>query len=176
MPTYTGSIIGFCNLGDFNEHLIALEKQTRREDDNGSYTEKCPAKTMLVLFVKGLFSNLAFPHMQFACSDLSGELMYGPVWEAVARLELCGMALVCDGLAANRKLFRLHNPDLDIVYKTPNPYCDDGRELFLISDPPHLIKTVRNAWCNSKHHLWVCFVFGHCYFSTNNLVYASVHV
>ena len=156
-----GAVIGFCNLGDINEHLIGLEKKATNEEselDPG----KCPAKTMLVLFVKGLLSKLAFPYAQFASTDLSGELMYDPVWEAVGQLELCSfkvLALVCDGLAANRKLFRLHNPDLgsdDILYKIPNPYSDDGRELFFISDPPHLIKTVRNAWYNSKRHLWVC--------------------
>ena len=80
---------------------------------------------MLVLFVKGLFSKLAFPYAQFASTDLSVELKYDPVWEAVVRLELCNfkaLALVCDGLAANRKFLRLHNPDLgsnDIVYIIP---------------------------------------------------------
>ena len=67
--------------------------------------------------------------------------MYDPVWEAVARLELCGfriMALVCDRLAANRKLFRLHNPVTkltDINQQSKNPYADDGRCLYFICDP-----------------------------------------
>jgi len=105
--------------------------------------------------------------------------MYDPVWEAVGRLELCSfkvLALVCDGLAANRKLFRLHNPDLgsdDILHKIPNPYSDDGRELFFISDPPHLIKTVRNAWYNSKRHLWVCF---RLYFCGPYFILTMVHL
>ena len=87
--------------------------------------------------------------------------MYDPVWEAVARLELCGfriMALVCDRLAANRKLFRLHNPvtkPTDINQQSKNPYADDGRCLHFICDPLHLIKCVRNAWSNSKRLLWV---------------------
>jgi len=86
---------------------------------------------------------------------------YDPVWEAISRLELCGfkvLALKCDGLAANRRLFRMHNPEggaNNIVHKVPNPYAEDGRDLFFLADPPHLIKTVRNAWANSKRHLWV---------------------
>jgi len=75
--------------------------------------------------------------------------MYDPVWEAVARLKLCGfrvMALVCDGLAANRKLFRLHKPVTTPTYRVKNPYADDGWDLYFICDPPHLIKCVRNAW------------------------------
>ena len=86
--------------------------------------------------------------------------MYDPFWEAVGRLERCGfkvMALVCDALAANRRLFRLHNPDAPAVevYKVANPYASDGRFLYFFSDPPHLIKTVRNAWASNKRSLWV---------------------
>jgi len=65
-------------LGNIDEHLISLEKKVTSELDPG----KCPAKTKLVLFVKGLLSKLAFPYAQFASTDLSGELMYNPVWEA----------------------------------------------------------------------------------------------
>ena len=154
----TGAIIGFCNLGDINSHLIALEKQYNKELSESSHNEL--ATSMLVFLVRGLFTSLSFPYAQFPCTALSGEHMYDPVWEAVSRLELCGfkvLALTCDGLAANRRLFRLHNPDAgaDEVYKVPNPYAEDGRDLYFIADPPHLIKTVRNAWCNSKRQLWV---------------------
>ena len=48
----------------------------------------------------------------------------------------------------------------DIVYKVWNPYSSDERDIFYISDVPHLVKTVRNAWSNSFGHnqaraLWV---------------------
>ena len=85
--------------------------------------------------------------------------MYEPLWEAISRLELCGLkvlCLTCDGLAANRRLFRLHDPTCKTyIYKTVNPYATDGRFLYFISDPPHLIKTVRNCWSNSKRRFWV---------------------
>ena len=137
--------------------LAALEKKKAGKSDMPAV-----ATSMLVLFVKGLFSSLEFAYAQFPCTDLVGPQMYDPVWEAVARLELCGfrvMALVCDGLAANRKLFRLHKPvtaaPTEITYKVKNPFADDGRDLYFICDPPHLIKCVRNAWANSKRLLWV---------------------
>ena len=67
------------------------------------------------------------------------------------------MALICDGLAANRKLFRLHEPSTNgPVNKVLNPYAADERHLFFIADPPHLLKTVRNCWSNKKRHLWIC--------------------
>ena len=110
-------------------HLAALEKCTKK---SGGSDMPTLATSILVLFVKGMFSSLEFTYAQFPCTDLVGPLMYDPVWEAVARLELCGfrvMALVCDGLAANRKLFRLHRPKTqpsDVTYKVKNPYADDG--------------------------------------------------
>lgn len=80
-------------------HLLALEKQANSDEDTPVL-----AKSMLVLLVKGLMSSLSFPYPQFPCTDLSGELAYDLVWEAVLRLETCGfkvLELTCDGLAAN---------------------------------------------------------------------------
>jgi len=85
-------------------YLAALEKNKKTEKSD----MPAVAISMLVLFVKGLFSSLEFAYAQFPCTNLVGPQMYDPVWEAEARLELCGfqvMALVCDGLAANCKLF-----------------------------------------------------------------------
>ena len=42
------------------------------------------------------------------------------------------MGMTCDGVAANRKLFRLHNPDAkpgDIVHE---PCADDGRDFYFL--------------------------------------------
>ena len=87
--------------------------------------------------------------------------MYDLFWVAVGRLERCGfrvMALVSDGLAANRRLFRLRTSRSELVYKVSNPYSEN-RDLYFVSDPPHLIKMVRNAWFNKKRHLLVSIPF-----------------
>lgn len=121
------------------------------------------ANSMLVLMVRGLLSRLQFPYAQFPCTALSGHQLYEPFWEAVGRLECCGfkvLALTCDGLAANRRLFKLHSQDdHPFVHKVANPYASDGRHLFFFSDPPHLIKTVRNAWASKKRQLWVSAIY-----------------
>ena len=92
----------------------------------------------------------------FLCT---GDQMYDPLWECVSRLERLGfkvMGLVCDGLSANRRLFKLHAPEeKGLVYSVANPYTNEKRSFFFFSDPPHLIKTVRNAWANNKRHLEV---------------------
>ena len=85
--------------------------------------------------------------------------MYSPFWESVSRLERCGfkvMGLTCDGLSANRLLFKLHAPQKqDLVHSVINPYAHPKRPLFFFSDPPHLMKTVRNEQTNKKRKLQV---------------------
>ena len=64
-----------------------------------------------------------------------------------------------DGASVNRKLFRMHTQEKgEIVHKTVNVYSDEARVLFFFSDPPHLLKTIRNAVENPDRKLWVCYV------------------
>lgn len=120
------------------------------------------ATSMLVLLVKGIFTKLSFPYVQFPCTALSGDQLYDPLGKlSVVSLELCDfkvLGLTCDGLAANRRLFRLHDPgNKSLVHKVSNPFATDDRYLYFLVDPPHLLKTVRNAWANNKRKLWVSY-------------------
>ena len=67
------------------------------------------------------------------------------------------LAVCCDGLAANCRLFSLHESGSTTVYKVLNPHAHDGEKqyIFFLSDPPHLMKTVRNCWANHKQKMWV---------------------
>ena len=49
------------------------------------------AKTMMVLFIRGLCTGLQFPYAQFACRNLKAGTMYRPVTEAIFRLERIGL-------------------------------------------------------------------------------------
>jgi len=46
----------------------------------------------------------------------------------------------CDGLAANSRLFGLHNPGGDLVHKVPNPYANDGRDSYFLADQQLLVQ------------------------------------
>jgi len=157
---HSGSLIGFANMGDINNHLINFEKSL---NDENAETPSI-ASTMLVLMVRGLVSNLNFPYAQFACATLSGDLLVDPVWKAIARLERQGirvLALTCDGASTNRRLWKLHSKGRDtsergVMYKVLNIHAtDQARFLYFISDPPHLIKTTRNCWASSARKLEV---------------------
>ena len=154
---FAGSLIGFANLGDVNMHLSNFEQYLER---GAMPTEQPLAKSMLVLMVRGLFSGLQFPYAQFPCASLRGDQMFNIFWKAVGRLErygFCVLGLTCDGLAANRQLFRLHSArrSKELVHKVSNPYSKEPRDLYFFSDPPHLLKTIRNCLANKARHLWV---------------------
>lgn len=155
---FTGAVIGYTNLGEINSHLATFERSLFE-----GITKEPLANSMLVIMVRGLFTHLQFPYAQFPCTSLCGDQLFAPFWEAVCRIERCGLkvlGLTCDGLAANRHLFRLHSPEAsDLVHKVINPYAADGRHIFFISDPPHLLKTIRNCWENKRRPLWVRILY-----------------
>ena len=84
---HSGEMIGFANLGEINEHLLAFEHSMLSDEP----APLSPAKTMMVFMVRGLFNSLQFPYAQFPCSELTGELLYEPFWEAVSRIENVGL-------------------------------------------------------------------------------------
>ena len=97
---HTGKLIGFVNLGKVNDLLLQFERSLE-SSQNSSFPI---ANTMLVFYVRGLFSDLEFPYTQFACKSLSGDLLYNPFWEAVYRLERMGLKVTAatgDGASPN---------------------------------------------------------------------------
>ena len=67
---HSGSVIGFVNLGDTNNHLLRFERSLENNEDmDGGVL----AKSMLVIMVRGLFTSLRFPYAQFPCERLTGN-------------------------------------------------------------------------------------------------------
>ena len=84
---HTGRMIGFIDLGNINNHLLAFE----RSINEGEATTKPLAKSMLEIMVKGLFTPLKFPYVQFLCVNISGDMLFDPFWKAVYCLERTGL-------------------------------------------------------------------------------------
>lgn len=112
---------------------------------------------MLVIMVIGVASSLKFPLAGFATNSITAYFLYSIIWKAVSILEVAvGLKVLfftCDGASANRKCFNVHKlPGYEeTVYSTPNPY-DGTRDIFFISDIPHLLKTARNCFSNWHSH------------------------
>ena len=69
--TFTlGALIGFVNLGEVNNHLIAYEQSILDEP-----SQQKLANSMMVIMVRGLFSQLEFPYVQFPCKAVTGDLL-----------------------------------------------------------------------------------------------------
>ena len=152
---HVGSLLGFVNLGEVNNHLMRFEGEVVGEEEELQQL----ANSMVVFMVRALFYNFNFPYVQFASNTLSGDVLMEPLWEAVFRLERMGLAvltLTCDGASSNRRLWKLHSSDTsdELLHKVPNVFAP-GRSLYFFCDPPHLLKTTRNSWYNYHRSLWV---------------------
>lgn len=141
----TGALVGFLDLGDVNNHLHETERRPI-------------AKTVAVFMVQGSFSNFEFPYAVFPAVSLSGSDLYPLMWEAIGRLTLNGFrvhAITADGAKPNRKLFQLHDTKSKMTFKVENVFSPERYPIYFISDPPHLIKTIRNCLASDKRDLWV---------------------
>ena len=155
-------VVGFVDVGSVNNKLHLFEQSLA---DDGEEATNSIAKHMLVFMVRGVFINLQFPYAQYPTTDLSADILFPLVWEVIRNLETVGfkvISLTGDKGSCNPKFFRLHKKvnDSEVTYKVPNPYTSEKRDIYFISDVPHLIKTVRNCWSNSFCHnqaraLWV---------------------
>ena len=91
----------------------------------------------------------------FATKSSQADYLASMLWEIVEAVVTCGfhvLAVIADGASCNRKLFHLlNNEKLHVPYKCINIY-DPDVPLFLISDPPHLLKTACNNIRSSSVH------------------------
>ena len=156
----TGALFGFTDLGDFNNQLDEFEASLKH---NTSMLQRPIAKAMIVFMFKGLFTNIALPYAQFAATSLTGADLFPLLWKVIERLTrtgCCILGVTCDGGSPNRRLFQLHqmpgDPKNKLIYKAVNPYADKAEDILFFTDPPHLLKTIRNCFQNPSRNLWVC--------------------
>ena len=151
---HTGELIGFIDIGDINNNLLQLEQSYTKDKESTPL-----AKTVLILMIRGLFSDFNFPYATFPSTKLTGEQLVPIIYEAILRVELCGFKVTCitlDGNSVNRKLFKLIGDTTSkVVHKCVNPLSLNKRQIFFFSDPPHLIKTARNCLASSKRNMQV---------------------
>ena len=146
---YTGSVVGFTNLGEINDDLLALERECKDDQEHPPV-----ANHILVLMVRGIFFKLEFPYAHFGTVGITADQLFPIVWDGIRQVEGVGLKVIfitADGASPNRKFFRMHRElnDTTPIYKTRNPFAQEERWIFFISDPPHLIKTTRNCWSHS---------------------------
>ncbi len=76
-------------------------------------------------------------------STLTHLCIYIAVHSLCLSIQVLGATL--DGNSVNRVLMKLHSAGPEMVHNVPSPFTSEDRQLFCFSDPPHLMKTSRNA-------------------------------
>ncbi|XP_055877443.1 uncharacterized protein LOC129924769 [Biomphalaria glabrata] len=141
-----GEVVGFVNSHTWNEKL-----------------EKNIASHVLVFFVVGINTHINISLGFFGSINIASGDLFPLFWQAVGYLETdCSLKVIAstsDKASSNQKMYQMHKIDDndEICFKCVNLFSPD-RFIFFISDPPHLIKTVRNNILNSgygqTHLLW----------------------
>lgn len=130
---------------EFNKALDFIEGY----QDLGQFGRSSEAsKNALVIMIRGLYQNWKFPFaFFFSGSGIKGTDLVQIITECLKKLEEVGLlpvSIVCDQGSQNRRMF-----DLLGGTKT-NPVVDiNGKQICLIYDIPHIIKSLRNNFLNS---------------------------
>ena len=159
---HTGDLIGYVDLGDVDVNYATLTKV----DEIATH--------MLVFMIRSIVNPFKFTLANFATTSVTASQLFPIFWKAIGICELLKLkvlAATCDGASSNRKFFKMHlnftsKDASDVVYKSKNLFSPD-RNIYFLSDAPHLIKTARNCvsnsgsrkntrymWNNGFHILW----------------------
>lgn len=107
------------------------------------------ANTALVFYIRGIFANWKIPLCYFTSKGpvkgdkLSVIVKY--VIQTLHKLALMPLALVCDQGTNNRNAFKILGAS-----KTNPQIVIDKLKIFTIFDAPHLLKSLRNNFINTK--------------------------
>lgn len=154
----TGEVVGYCKLNSVQEEILKIEKRVKdmAEQVPSQELSKLPmVKKVLSFMIKGTASGVENVVASYGVSLLTKEDLHEHTWEVIENLEVNGIrvcAVVCDGSPINRGFIDMQPPSEEtesgIVFDTVNIFAPE-RNIFFISDPPHLLKTIRNCLYNS---------------------------
>ena len=120
-----------------------------QESQNDEKPEEKLATHVLQFFYKSLFAKFEFPCSFFLTKGITALKLNRLFWQAVSLFHGFGFSVMvtcCDGAAENRAFVNMNITD---KCKSMCHNHFSNAPLFFISDPPHLIKKLRNNLHNS---------------------------
>ncbi|GFO27734.1 transposable element p transposase [Plakobranchus ocellatus] len=111
------------------------------------------ASTLLCIMVKCFFTYETMLVSMTPCHALTADFLFHEVTSVVKKLELCGgrvHAFICDNNRVNQKCFSMFTLKAENTPWEVDQPADSARSFFLIYDPVHLIKNIRNNWMTEK--------------------------
>ena len=102
--------------------------------------------------VKCHFTKTKFLVKLVPCSNLTADFAFDYITGIINQLERCGatvLSLINDNLRVNQAMFKKFIPiHPSEPWKVNSPSGD--HPLFLIYDPVHILKNIRNCWHTEK--------------------------
>ena len=137
----TWELVGFVDVGDDSDTLefISTSSSTPKP------TKENIATHVLQFFFKGLFTKFDYPCAYFLTKNITAGKLNKIFWQGVSLLDSFGFETImsiCDGASENRAFIKMNNNYLDRMSCGYNPYSE--WPLVFLSDPPHLMKKLRN--------------------------------
>ena len=111
------------------------------------------ANTLLSIMVKCLFGGKKFIAKLIPCHALSATFQYESVTGVIQLLEQCGarvLAVINDNNRVNQCFFKMFTPFNSLTPWIVRSISSPSLPMFLLYDPVHLIKNLRNNWVTEK--------------------------
>ena len=113
-----------------------------------------PARTVLVFMVRSFFDKTSFVIRFVPIFSLTGEKLLSYLLKVLNIVEISGgraEAIMSDNLSVNRKLHSLLRSQFSPIndFAIVHPIVPE-RKLYLLFDPVHLLKCLRNNWETEK--------------------------
>ena len=109
------------------------------------------ATNALTFFVVGINSTINMSLGFVGTISANADELYPLFWQAIGVVEETGLKVIVstsDKASANQRLYQMHGHGVEICYKSLKMFSLD-RNIYFISDAPHLVKTVRNNLSSS---------------------------
>lgn len=138
----TWELVGFTDLGSDEADLKDFMRETDVPTGN---TNAGLATHVLQFFFKSLFANFEYPCAYFLTKGVKSPQLNDMFWEGVSVLHSLDFQILltcCDGAASNRAFIKMNTKNGDSQSEGYNFFSQCP--LFFMTDPPHLIKKLRN--------------------------------
>ena len=120
--------------------------------ENNNSSEFDPAKTVLAFQVTSLFTKWSEIVRLLPCCNAKSSDLLPIVRQVIIDIEKCDLKVIVictDYYQLNVSLFKSLAGSTSLQLTCPNP-SDPTRSIFLIFDPVHIVKCIRNNWINQK--------------------------
>lgn len=134
---------GYTNISE-----ISIENPEKKLDN--------VAKQAIVFLLNGIDINFEFPDAYYFINEMTAKDRKNLLAEVIAMVSRCGIKitnLTFDGLAGNIPACEMLGANLNVRHKEFKPYIVDpitNENIYIISDPCHMEKLVRNRWDKCK--------------------------